>query len=487
LIEGLPYIRLSGKVSSSGKAFFKEAQKLGLEGIMAKKLDSLYFPGIRSEDWLKFKTRNSIDALICGYTISDKRPFGSLILGSTESKNLQYIGNCGTGFSTKIQKELIKKFKPLIRKTSPFGSKIALAGRKPVWMKPQLVAEVFFAEWTEQGLLRQPAFKGLKTEEVQMRVEKNESSKSKNDSKSNSGGTLEIEGINVPVSNLEKELWPNEGITKYDLIDYYLNVSKVILPFLIDRPQNLHRHPNGILESSFYQKDTPETYPDWIQTTPVHSESSNKTIDYLLCQNEATLIYMANLACIEINPWNSKLNSLDHPDYLVIDLDPSPKNSFLEVIEVAQAFHDLLEKLDIKSYCKTSGSSGLHIYLPMGAKYSYEEVREFCKILCTIIQHQLPSLTTMERSLKSRKGRIYLDYLQNRSGQTLASVYCVRPKPGAPVSTPLLWKEVNSKLDKEAFNIFTIEERIKSHPSLFTEVLGKAIAIEKALLKLEEI
>jgi bifunctional non-homologous end joining protein LigD len=320
-----------------------------------------------------------------------------------------------------------------------------------------------------------------------MKITKNISEKPNSDSKSNSGGVLELDGISVSVSNLEKELWPNEGITKYDLIDYYLKVEKHILPFLIDRPQNLHRHPNGILADSFYQKDTPETYPDWIQTTPVHSESSAKTIDYLLCQNEASLIYMANLACIEINPWNSRLGSLDRPDYLVIDLDPSPTNSFTEVVEVAQAFHELLDKLSIKSHCKTSGSSGLHIYLPMGAQYSYEEVREFCKILCTIIQHQLPSLTTMERSLKSRKGRIYLDYLQNRSGQTLASVYCVRPKPRAPVSTPLLWKEVNAELDKDAFNIFTMEERIKVHPTLFKEVLGKAVEIEKALERLEEI
>lgn len=481
LVENLPGIKYSDHITGGGKAFFEEAKKKGLEGIIGKKSDSLYYSGLRSEEWLKYKTKESIETVICGYTDSDSRPFGSLILGLQEKGEMAYVGNCGTGFSIDDQRKLVKKFDKISTSKSPFPEKINLNGRTANWIKPVMIAEVSFAEWTEQNRLRQPVFKGLRNDKIpqELTSDTNDNSKSPENS-------LELGGIHVQLSNLEKPLWPKEGITKYDLIDYYLGVSEYILPYLKDRPQNLHRHPNGIDKDGFYQKDTPEGYPNWIKTTSIYSESSDKDIDYMLCQNEATLIYMANLGCIEINPWNARTGSLDNPDYIVIDLDPSDKNEFKEVIEVAQAFHELLNDLELEGYCKTSGASGLHIYLPLGAKYTFEEGRDFCKLLCTIIQEKLPTITTMERSLKARKGRIYLDYLQNRPGQTLASVYCVRPKPGAPVSTPLLWKEVNSKLDKDDFTIFTLKERLEKHADLFKAVLGKGIDIEKALERLEE-
>jgi bifunctional non-homologous end joining protein LigD len=484
LVEDIPQVRYSEHLVGGGKAFFEEIKKKGMEGIIGKKADSLYHPGARSESWVKFKTKESVETVICGYTDSENRPFGSLILGLHKDGKLNYIGNCGTGFSIAQQKELLSQFEKIKQSKSPFAEKINLGGRQATWLHPVMVAEVTFAEWTDQGRLRQPSFKGLRNDKFPQEL-KMESSETPGKSTGRTDNTLEIDGIQVPVSNLEKPLWPKEGITKYDLIDYYLAVSDHILPFLKDRPQNLHRHPNGIDKDGFYQKDTPEGYPDWIETTSVHSESADKHIDYMLCQKEATLIYMANLGCIEINPWNARVGSLDKPDYIVIDLDPSDENDFKQVIEVAQAFHELLEDLEIEGHCKTSGSSGLHIYIPLGAKYTFEEGRDFCKLLCTVIQEQLPTLTTMERPLKSRKGRIYLDYLQNRPGQTLASVYCVRPKPGATVSTPLLWKEVNSKLDKDDFTIFTILDRIKKYPDLFKEVLGKGISIEKALERLD--
>lgn len=480
LIEDLPSIKFSGHVTGKGKELYEEAKKKGLEGVIGKKADSLYFPGLRSGEWVKFKTQESLECIICGYTQSENRPFGSLILGMRIKGELTYVGNCGTGFSIAEQKNLVRQFKKITVSKSPFPANINLGGRKANWAKPVMVAEVSFAGWTDAKRLRQPVFKGLRNDKVpqSLTVEPEAGPEMKTASPEN---TLDLDGIQVQLSNLEKPLWPKEGITKYDLIDYYLNVSAYILPYLKDRPQNLHRHPNGIEKDGFYQKDTPEGYPDWIKTKSVYSESTEKDIDYMLCQNEATLIYMANLGCIEINPWNARTGSLDKPDYLVIDLDPSDKNGFEQVIEVAQAFHGLLEELKIEGYCKTSGASGLHIYLPLGAKYSFEQVRDFCRLLCTIIQERLPKLTTMERTLKARKGRIYLDYLQNRSGQTLASVYSVRPKAGAPVSTPLLWSEVNSKLDKNDFTIFTIHERLKEHQDLFKPVLGKGIKMEKAL------
>ncbi|WP_057937269.1 DNA ligase D [Algoriphagus resistens] len=484
LVKGLPHIRYSEHIVGGGKAFFEEVKQKGLEGIIGKKADSFYYPGARTEVWMKFKTQESIETIICGYTKSENRPFGSLILGLHQKGELIYVGNCGTGFSIKNQRELISQFDKIRKTNSPFTDKINLNGRKAVWLHPVLVAEVAFAEWTENKRLRQPVFKSLRNDKFPQDL-KIESPETLGESSRSSANSLEIDGINVPVSNLEKPLWPKEGITKYDLIDYYISISEYILPFLKDRPQNLHRHPNGIDKDGFYQKDTPEGYPDWIETTGIFSESSEKDIDYMLCQNEATLIYMANLGCIELNPWNARISSLDRPDYIVVDLDPSDKNNFKEVIEVAQAFHQLLSDIRVEGYCKTSGSSGLHIYIPLGANYTFGEGRDFCRLLCTIIQERLPKLTTMERPLKARKGRIYLDYLQNRPGQTLAAVYCVRPKPGATVSTPLLWKEVNGKLDKNDFTIFTVKDRIKKYPDLFTEILGRGISIEKAVERLD--
>jgi len=484
LIEDLPNIRFSEHLIGGGKEFFEEVKMQGLEGIMAKKADSMYVPGLRSEDWIKYKAKESLEVLICGYTKSDNRPFGSLILGLYKDNSVIYIGNCGSGFSVAQQKEFAFQFDKISQPKSPFSQAINLKGRIPVWLKPVMIAEVTFAEWTKSARLRHPIFIRLRKDKFPQELTVNRSQPAEKSNLS-SKNSLEIGGINVQVSNLEKKLWTKEGITKYDLIDYYLFISEYILPFLKDRPQNLHRHPNGIDKESFYQKDTPENYPEWIQTTSIHSESSQKQIDYMLCQNEATLIYMANLGCIEVNPWNARVQSLDRPDYIVIDLDPSKKNTFKQVIEVAQAFHELLQKLTIDGYCKTSGASGIHIYLPLGAKYTFEEGRDFCKLLCVIIQDQLPKLTTMKRALKARKGRIYLDYLQNRAGQTLASVYCIRPKPGATVSTPLFWKEVNSKLDKNDFNIFTIRERVATYPDLFKEVLGNGVNIEKVVQTLD--
>ena len=480
LIADLPGIKYSDHITGGGKAFFEEAKKKGLEGILGKKSDSLYFSGLRSENWIKIKTIESIETIICGYTQSENRPFGSLILGLQEKGELVYVGNCGTGFSIADQKKLQQKFEKISASKSPFPHQISLNGRTANWIKPVMIAEVSFAEWTAQKRLRQPVFKGLRKDKIPQELTSSTSHSNKN-----ADNSLELGGINVQLSNLEKPLWPKEDITKYDLIDYYLSVSEYILPYLKDRPQNLHRHPNGIDKDGFYQKDTPESYPEWIKTTSIYSESSDKDIDYMLCQNEATLIYMANLGCIEINPWNVRTGSLDNPDYIVIDLDPSDKNDFKQVIEVAQAFHELLKQLKIEGYCKTSGASGLHIYLPLRANYTFEEGRAFCKLLCTVIQEKLPKLTTMERTLKARNGRIYLDYLQNRPGQTLASVYCVRPKPGAPVSTPLQWKEVNTNLHKDDYNIFTLKERLDKHDDLFKPVLGKGIDIEKALESLE--
>lgn len=484
VIEDIPQVFYCDHVESMGKPFFEKAVASGMEGVIAKKADSQYIPGSRSDKWLKIKAMEGQEALICGYTDSESAsPFGSLILGMYRDEELVYIGNCGTGFSQSDKEALFKRFQDLSSNITPFSKPINLKGRNPNWLVPELICEVKFTEWTKSGHLRHPSFKGLRFDKIPSEIDKEREvdppvrpqKQKKKDSH------LTIEGTDVPVSNLEKMYWPESGYRKYDLIDYYLEIGEYILPFLKDRPQNLHRHPNGIKHKGFYQKDTSGIFPHWLETVKVFSASNKKEIEYVMCQNEASLIYLANLGCIELNPWNSRKNQLDYPDYTVIDIDPSEKATFEQVIEVALAGKEVLDQAGIKGYVKTSGSSGLHIYIPLGARYTYSEARDFTKILCYFIQEKLPDLTTLERNIKKRKEKIYLDFLQNRRGQTLAAAYCVRPKPGATVSAPLKWEEVKPGLDRKKFTIKTMPERVIAEPGIFLPVLGKGIDIAKAL------
>ena len=290
------------------------------------------------------------------------------------------------------------------------------------------------------------------------------------------------------LSNLGKLYWPREKITKGDLISYYETIGPFILPYLKNRPLSLKRNPNGILDEGFYHKDAGDIAPAWIKTANIHSASSDKIVHYLVCNDVKSLLFIANLGCIEMNPWNSTVQKPDHPDYLVMDIDPSEKNTFEEVIDVALVIKEILDSAGAKGYCKTSGATGLHIYIPCNKKYDYEKVRNFAKIIATLAHEELPETTTMERSLsKRKKNQIYIDYLQNSRGQTLASAYSVRPKPGATVSAPLEWREVKKGLHVSDFTIKNIKKRIEKKGDLFEAVLGKGIDIADALKKIEKV
>src|SRR5690606_16321745 len=433
VIEGIPHVYYCDHVDSMGNTFYEQAIEMGMEGVIAKKADSPYMIGSRTENWLKIKSIESQEAIICGYTSSEGHVFGSLILGWYKDDQLIYIGNCGSGFNDVLQRELLQLFEPYIVSKSPFDKRVNLKGRKPVWLRPVLICEVKFSELTSSGSMRHPVFKGMRSDKIAQEIhqEKEDVMQVKEKKPTNTTDTLEVNGFAVTITNLEKVYWPEEGITKYQIIDYYLNVAEYIIPFLHDRPQILYRHSEGIHKEGFYQKDTAGIFPHWIETVNIYSKSNDKEIEYMLCQHEATLLYMANLGCIEINPWNCRKDHLEHPDYLVIDLDPSDKNTFEQVIEVAQVAHTILDRAKIPGYCKTSGSSGLHIYVPLEAQYTHDEARDFTKLMCYLIHEELPKLTSMERQTDKRKDKIYLDFLQNRKGQTLAAPYCVRPKPGA--------------------------------------------------------
>ena len=294
---------------------------------------------------------------------------------------------------------------------------------------------------------------------------------------------IKIGRVSVTVTNTQKIFWPQEGYTKGNLIDFYRKIAPYILPYLKDRPLSLKRNPNGILDKGFYHKDAGENAPSFVKVFPYQNEK--KIIDYIVCNNVATLLYLVNLGCIEFNPWNNRVQKVDMPDWLLIDLDPSEKNDFEQVIAVARAAKELMDKGKLKGYCKTSGASGLHIYLPLHAQYNYAVVKDFAEIFMQLLGELVPDFTSMERSLSKRGNNIYLDYLQNRTGQTLASAYSVRPVEGATVSTPLEWKEVKPGLHPGDFDIKNIFKRLEKKGDLFKPVLVEKNNLQKALKNLK--
>jgi len=284
----------------------------------------------------------------------------------------------------------------------------------------------------------------------------------------------------LKLTHLDKVFWPKEKITKGEVISYYEKIAPWILPYLKDRPESLNRHPNGIKGVNFFQKNVKDMPPPWVKTKKIYSESNEDYINYLICQDKETLLYLANLGCIEINPWFSTIKKLEKPTYAVLDLDPEAIG-FDKVIEVALTAHKILDELKIPNYCKTSGATGLHIYVPLGHKYTFEQAKEFIHLVGILVNQKLPAITSLERSPKKRQKKVYLDYLQNRKGQTLAAPYSLRPKPGATVATPLEWKELKKGLSPSQFTIKTIFPRLKKKGDLFKPVLGKGVDISKVL------
>ena len=487
-------VKFSDHVLEKGKDFFRAANDMGLEGIIAKKTDSIYRENVRSSEWLKIKIHKSDEAVICGFTEpkGSRKKFGALILGKYLNNELVFCGHTGGGFNDKSLAEIYEKLQPLVTEKSVF--KITpKTNTKATWVKPELVAEIKFTELTKDHIYRHPIFLRLRDDIEPNDVSFTTNQKSKKENmkaapKKRTGKDDVVKKIGkqeLKLTNQNKVYFPDDEITKGDVIAFYQSISQYILPHLKSRPQSMNRYPNGIKGLSFFQKDASDETPDWIETQKVFSESSDKYTNYIICNDKATLAYLNNLGCIELNVWTSKIQKADKPDYLVLDLDPSAKNTFDDVIETAQAVKEVLDLGGIEGYPKTSGSSGIHIYIPMNGKYSYDQVKDFGHLLMQLVQEKLPDLTTLERSLQKRdKDKIYLDYLQNRRGQTLASVYSLRPKSGAPVSMPLEWAEVKKGLQPTDFNIHNALDRIKEKGDLFKPTLGKGIDMLKAIKKL---
>lgn len=488
-------IKFSDHILEKGKDFFQAASDMGLEGIIAKKTDSIYREHVRSSEWLKIKIHKSDEAVICGFTEpkGSRKKFGALILGKYLNNEMVFCGHTGSGFSDKSLVEIYEKLQPLVTEKSVF--KITpKTNAKATWVKPELVAEIKFTELTKDHIYRHPIFlrlrEDIETDDVVFNTDKKskkETMKKATTKKRTAKDNMvkKIGKQELKLTNQNKIYFPDDDITKGDVIAYYQSISQYILPHLKARPQSMNRFPNGIKGLSFFQKDASDETPDWVETQKVFSESSDKYINYIICNDKATLAYLNNLGCIELNVWTSKIQKADNPDYLVLDLDPSEKNSFDDVIETALAVKEVLDLAGIEGYPKTSGSSGIHIYIPTNGKYSYEQVKDFGHLLMQMVQQKLPELTTLERSLQKRdKDKIYLDYLQNRRGQTLASVYSLRPKKSAPVSMPLEWAEVKRGLQPTDFNIYNALNRITEKGDLFKPTLGKGIDMLKAIKKL---
>ncbi len=501
-------IKYSDHILEKGNEFFKVAEKNDLEGILAKKANSFYYPGIRTNEWLKIKHHKTVEAIIAGFTMpsGSRMNFGALILGIWNKNKLEYIGHSGSGFSAKSLQQMSKLFKPLIQKESPFDEPIK-TNMPATWLKPILVCEIKYTEWTTAGHLRHPIFLRLrddkKANEITMdaikplkkgslkgnspKTKKNKEQAQPDNSENKNENAISFGKIKVKITNVEKIFWPEEKITKGDVINYYQSISKYILPYLKDRPESLNRNPNGIIDKGFYHKDAGDEAPDWIDSYNIFSGSVNKNINYIICNKEATLAYLNNLGCIEFNPWHSTIKQLDKPDYLIIDIDPSEKNTFEQVIETANVIHDILKSVGADSYCKTSGATGIHIYVPTQKKYTYDQLKDFAHLICMHTQEQLPNFTSLDRNLKKRGNKmIYLDHLQNRRGQTIASVYSLRPRKGATVSMPLKWEEVKYGLSPQDFNIYNSLKRIEKKGDLFSGVLGKGIYLEKCLKRLDK-
>jgi bifunctional non-homologous end joining protein LigD len=470
-------LRYSESFSEDAETILEAARAAGLEGVVAKRATSLY-QSRRSRDWLKIKLTGSEDFVICGYTKGERDYFGALVLGSYQGEDLVWAGNVGTGFDRSKMKDIFERLEPLMTRTAPFSKPARIPA--VTWVRPEICCTVKFLEWTREGRLRAPVFVALKSNS-EVPGEQSGPSGSALLAPDEKEAFRDIEGRRLKFTNLNKLYYPRDGITKRDLINYYDAVAHLILPYLRNRPLSLKRYPDGIEGPFFFQKDIDEKYPDWLRLEPIHSEHRNAPIRYVVADDRATLLYLANLGCIDHNPWMSRAGSIEHPDFVLVDLD-AQQCPFDKIVEAALLVKSILDRLGLEGYPKTTGGDGMHVYIPLEPRYSYEETRGFAEILAHLSSAAKPDLFTTPRSVsKRRKGRVYFDYQQNSSSKTISAPYVLRAYPGAPVATPLDWSEVRPGLSPGEFNIRTAVERFSRKGDLFRGVLDHPQSLEKAL------
>jgi bifunctional non-homologous end joining protein LigD len=466
-----------------GDALLRAAVDQGLEGVVAKRQDSAYLPGRRGTDWRKVKVRGRQELVIAGYTKGQGRRsqgFGALVVGVHEAGGLRWAGNVGTGYTDAEIGRLMSILKPLERPDSPFVETPKMPRvRKSdvVWVEPKLVAEVEFVEWTREGRLRAPVYLGLREDKSADEVRR------------------EVTGLptvlkkgrrELRLSNLDKPFWPDEVITKGDLLAYYRDVAEVLVPHLRKRPFTMKRYPDGWQGNHFFQKQAPSHMPDWIRRAPFPAstrEGEKKTIEYAIVDDALALLWMVNMGCIDMHVWSSREDRPERPDWVMFDLDPSEGADFEDVVAVARLVKETLDLVELEGFPKTSGSRGVHILVPIARRQTFAEAREFASIIAGALARAHPDLVTTEWSKRKRRG-VLVDANQNGTGKTNASVYSVRPRAGAPVSTPLRWEELVPGLELASFTMGTVLDRVARDGDLFAGVLEGKQSLTKALRSL---
>lgn len=472
-------IRYSDHIEKNGLAMYEGAANLRLEGIVAKHRDSTYTSG-RSDQWLKIRVDQTDDFVVLGYkgSLTDLR---SLALGLYSDEKLVFCGHAGSGLGGELTTQLADALAGLDDSAPP--DDLPAGERKNTrWVVPELVCEVRFKEFTPAGQLRHPVILRFRDDKPPEDCLLPPSERDLPEPEVEDEAPVR----QVHLTNLEKVFWPDEGYTKKDLIDYYDAVASWIMPWLEDRPLVMTRYPDGIDGKSFFQKDAPGFVPEWIRIEKMWSQSTEREISYLLVDSVESLVYVANMACIPLHIHHSRLSDFETPDWCVLDLDPK-EAPFKDVIKIARAINRLLDDIGMPGYLKTSGSTGLHILIPLGGQFTFEQSRILGELLGRVIVGQLPDITTIVRNPASRDGKVYIDFLQNGSGKLIAAPYCVRPLPGAPVSMPIAWRELTAKTRPDQFTIKNAMRRlsrIKKDPGL--DVLSTEVDLLSALEKLTE-
>ena len=479
LVQGGGQVLVSPQFDD-GDALLAAARAQELEGVVAKRVDSRYRAGRRSTDWHKLKLRRTQEVVVVGYTRGQGRRtggFGALIVAVHDGGGLRWAGNVGTGFGDDEIERLRGLMRPLERSDSPLAAVPTMprVRRKDVvWVEPRLVAEVEFAEWTHEGRLRAPSYLRIRDDRAASEVRRE---------RAPLPSVLKRGRRELRLSNLDKPFWPEEGISKGDLIAYYRDIADVLVPHLRGRPFTMKRYPDGWQGKNFFQKQSPSHMPSWIERRPFPAstrEGERKVIDYALVNDELALLWMANMGCIDLHTWASRADRPDRPDWVMFDLDPSEGAGFEDVIEVARLVKATLDLLELESFPKTSGSRGIHVLVPIARRHTFASVREFAGIVAGALARAHPGLVTTEWVKEKRRG-VLVDANQNGPGKTNASVYSVRPRAGAPVSTPLRWEEVVSGLDPEAFTMEVVLDRVARDGDLFAGVLAGKQSLARAL------
>ena len=540
-------IRISDHQEGQGRALFAAAVREGLEGIIGKRADGGYPEG-RTNSWLKFKGVREIDGVIGGWTAprGSREFFGALLVGLYDGEELKFVGGVGTGFDRETERDIFKKLEALETKRSPF-SPVPRTKEEAHWVKPTLLARVGYAEWTSDRHLRQPRFLGLQPDrnprESTFTKEKpskksrthaapapvaasspdsgeagefdsavasaptvvtaprpkqptraTKSSSRDLDSllaairnKSNRELPLDLDGKTLKLTHLDKIYFPKDDVTKRDVLAHYAAASPYLLPFLADRPLVLHRYPNGIHAGAFYQKDSGSAIPDWIRTVKIYSETKKEDIPYFVADDLASLLYLTNLGCIEQNPFSARADDLETPDYMFVDLDPTDGTDFTRVVRAAVLLGKVLDEAKLTWFPKTSGATGLHIFIPLEPRYRFEQVRSLLEILTHLAVEREKNLLTRIFTVKDRpRGSVFVDVRQNAYAQSLASVLSLRPRDGAPVSTPLARTDLTPKLHPSQWNIRTIAKVLPARAKLWSSFFSKPQKLETAVAALEK-